>query len=83
MEGLEILLLVAITGMGILLIVLLHKITLLKKQTDDIVQEVKSYVAFVTADEQVPSQTPEVHKQERKEEMESHILQAVLGEYFL
>lgn len=83
MEGLEILLLVAITGMGILLIVLLHKITLLKKQADDIVQEVKSYVAFVTADEQVQSQTSEVHKQERKEEMESHILQAVLGEYFL
>jgi len=79
MKELSILLLVAILAMGILLMILLHKITTLKKQTDDIVQEVKAYVAFVTAE---PAQETRMSEHTSRDEKESQIIQAVLGEYF-
>ncbi len=94
MDKLEILLFVAIACMGILLLILLHKITILKKQTDDIIEEVKAYVAFVTEEEKRDVEdflsrekieghnTSNLPKKIRKEEMENHIIQAVLGEYF-
>lgn len=105
MKELGIVLFLAIAVMGILLIVLLHKITILKKQTDDIVEEVKAYVAFVTADPDTDveginknmkeSPNENLHrlgqaqyvagkerKQASRDEMESHLIQAVLGEYF-
>ncbi len=93
MKELGILLLVAIAVMGILLIILLQKITLLKKQTDDIVKEVKSYVAYITEEEDEESTEKAIQKQalktgrnyqsmQSKEETQSHIIQAVLGEYF-
>lgn len=47
MKELEILLLIAIVAMGVLLIILLQKITILKKQTDEIIKEVKSYLECV------------------------------------
>ena len=84
MRELGILLLVAIAAMGILLIILLHKITILKKQTDDIVQEVKTYVAYVMMEDAtgVEHLTSKAQKQLNREEAESGIIQAVLGEYF-
>ena len=83
MKELEILLLVAIAVMGVLLIILLQKITILKKQTDDIVKEVKSYLECVLEDPgEVVSE--EVHKEtfQAKEEQQNRIIQAVLGEFF-
>jgi hypothetical protein len=83
MKELELLLLVAITVMGILLIILLQKITILKKQTDDIVKEVKSYLEYVLEDAKEES-TEGLHKEilQEKEEQQSRIIQAVLGEFF-
>ncbi|MBE5888934.1 MAG: hypothetical protein E7283_08930 [Lachnospiraceae bacterium] len=83
MKELEILLLVAIAVMGILLIILLQKITILKKQTDDIVKEVKSYLECVLEDSNEEF-TEEVHKEkfQEKEEQQNRIIQAVLGEFF-
>ncbi|MBQ8626449.1 MAG: hypothetical protein IJ419_09855 [Agathobacter sp.] len=95
MKELGILLLVAITAMGILLIILLRKITILKKQTDDIVKEVKAYVAYITEEVEEESTEQNIRLQKQafpaggkiqgipsKEETQSHIIQAVLGEYF-
>lgn len=94
MKELGILLLAAIAAMGILLIILLQKITILKKQTDDIVKEVNAYVAYVTKEteeeeiQSAPAVTPEKAERGRlsenisKEEAQSRIIQAVLGEYF-
>lgn len=86
MRELGILLLVAIAAMGVLLIILLHKITILKKQTDDIVQEVKAYVAYVTTEAEgetnIEGPISKVQAQFRKEEAENCIIQTVLGEYF-
>lgn len=80
MKELEILLLVAIVAMGILLIILLQKITILKKQTDEIVKEVKSYLACVLEE---PEETIETRTDRAsKEEQQNRIIQAVLGEYF-
>lgn len=83
MKELEILLLVAIAVMGVLLIILLQKITILKKQTDDIVKEVKSYLECVLEDSG-EAVSEEVHKEtfQAKEEQQNRIIQAVLGEFF-
>ena len=81
MRELEILLLVAIVGMSILLIILLQKITILKKQTDEIVKEVKLYLDCVM--EEPEKEEAYMSSKERKEEEQNKIIQAVLGEYFL
>lgn len=80
MKELEIILLVAIAAMGILLIVLLQRITILKKQTDDIVKEVKSYLDFILEDVQI-AETKKV-KDTGREELSNTIIQSVLKEYF-
>lgn len=85
MKELDVLLLVAIAAMGVLLIILLRQITILKKQTEEIVQEVKAYVAYVMDDSSgqatdAPIKEPE--KRQNNEETQSRIIQAVLGEYF-
>lgn len=86
MKELDVLLLVAIAAMGILLIILLRQITILKKQTEEIVQEVKAYVAYVMDDsagqatEATAQKEPE--NRQNREEAQSRIIQAVLGEYF-
>lgn len=95
MHELEVFLLVAIGAIGLLLIILLHKITILKKQTDDIIKEVKAYVAYVTeqTEEEIAPQSVQnqshtaslygkIPQNISKEEAQNHIIQAVLGEYF-
>ena len=70
-------------AMSILLIILLRKITILKKQTDDIVKEVKSYLECVLEEpEEVESQRVKMESFKEKEERQNRIIQAVLGEYF-
>ena len=94
MKELGVLLLIAIIAMGILLIILLQKITILKKQTDDIIKEVKTYVAYITeeADESSVEKSPLQSSSKTvgsrfqgicsREEAQNGIIQAVLGEYF-
>ena len=80
MKELEIMLLVAIVAMGVLLIILLRKITILKKQTDDIIKEVKNYLDCVLEE---PEETPYVKKEKSgRDEQQNRLIQAVLGEYF-
>lgn len=64
-------------AVGILLLILLHKMSRVKKQLDEITREVENYVAFVTED-------PEEEKQGQAISMEDQnsLIQAVLGEYF-
>lgn len=86
MKELDVLLLVAIAAMGVLLMILLRQITILKRQTEEIVQEVKAYVAYVMEDSagqatEVPAQK-ELEIRQNNEDAQSRIIQAVLGEYF-
>ncbi len=84
MKELEILLFLAITAMVILLIILLQKITILKKQADDIVDEVRAYVTYIVEDSET-EETQNIHKKEvqsGKEEQQNRLIQAVLGEFF-
>ncbi len=79
--------------MGIFMIILLQKLTQMKKQVDEIIGEVKNYITYVTEelDEEI-NLTPKEHhlekndknKIERKEqdEAQNRLIQAVLGEYF-
>jgi hypothetical protein len=80
MKELEIMLLVAIIAMGVLLIILLRKITILKKQTDDIIKEVKNYLDCVLEEPEEPVHNKKVNSD--KDERQNRIIQAVLGEYF-
>ena len=80
MKELELLLLIAIVAMGVLLIILLQKITILKKQTDEIISEVKSYLECVLEEPEQDVAKPV--KRALREEQQNQIIQAVLGEYF-
>ena len=80
MKELEILLLMAIVAMSILLIILLQKITILKKQTDEIIKEIKGYLDCVLMEPE-ESENKRPSKKEN-EELQNRIIQAVLGEYF-
>lgn len=78
--------------MGILMIVFLQKLTQMKKQVDEIVQEVTNYISYITEDMQEELEENQQKKNiilkqngtERmeKEEAQNRLIQAVLGEYF-
>jgi len=79
--------------MGIFMIILLQKLTQMKKQVDEIVREVKNYITYVTEeiDEEI-NLTPKEHhlektvknkiEQKEQDEAQNRLIQAVLGEYF-
>lgn len=84
-------------GMGILMVILLRKLTQLKKQVDDITKEVKEYIAFIIEDTEgddeenllITKKNGDMKKEGRntakkrtRDEEESDLIQAVLGEYF-
>ena len=64
--------------MGIFMIVLLQKLTQMKKQIDEIIREVTTYISYIT--ESV--QEEEAIENKRKEEDQNQLIQAVLGEFF-
>ena len=70
--------------MGILMLICLQKITRLKKQIDLITKEVKQYLAFLEEDmeEEHFPQKREGSEKISKDEAESHLIQAVLTEFF-
>ncbi len=89
MRELGMVLLAAIFAMGVLLIILLQKISLLKKQTDDIVKEIQAYVNFVITDGETASgskkfdeKSPSGRKIFANAEAESSLINAVLEDYF-
>lgn len=77
--------------MGGLLILLLIKVMQMKKQVDDVVKEILSYISFVTEEPQEEMQEnletePKMlsrKKKENQDELQNKLIQSVLGEYFL
>lgn len=77
--------------MGGLLILLLIKVMQMKKQVDDVVKEILSYISFVTEEQQEEMQEnletePKMlsrKKKENQDELQNKLIQSVLGEYFL
>jgi len=85
-------------GIGILLVFLLHKISQIKAQVDDIISEVKDYITFITEDTQDSEadtfdEKQDFHDEKQffkdrsrkirdKEDVQTQLIQAVLGEYF-
>ena len=77
--------------MGGLLILLLIKVMQMKKQVDDVVKEILSYISFVTEEPQEEMQEklesePSMisrKKKENQDELQNKLIQSVLGEYFL
>lgn len=77
--------------MGGLLILLLIKVTQMKKQVDDVIKEILNYISFVTEETQEEMQEkPEIEprvisnkKKENQDELQNKLIQSVLGEYFL
>lgn len=86
---------------GAILIVLLYKLSKIRKQVDDIVSEVKGYIAFITEEtEESVIESPNTEKRfnkemnfsqseqrksyskESKDDVQTQLIQAVLGEYF-
>lgn len=78
------LLIQVVLGAG--LIVLLWKISKMKKQVDEITREVKDYISFVIEDENTYDEDlllPKNYKKKQKsDEAQSSLIQAVLGEIF-
>ena len=83
--------------MGIVMIIFLQKLTQMKKQVDEIIGEVSSYISYVTEDmdAEILEETKTAQKdiiqeknkkfsmgKEEKEEAQNRLIQAVLGEYF-
>lgn len=84
-------------GMGILMIILLQKLIQMKKQVDEIMQEVTNYITFITENEE-KSASEDVFFEEQKsnikqnsmksrsvkelESVQNQLIQAVLGDFF-
>ena len=76
-------------AMGILMIIFLQKQRKIEKQIDGIVREVEGYISYVTNEEQeldkktvLDSQVVSLQNKKKKDEEETRLIQAVLGEYF-
>ena len=70
--------------MGILMFILLHKISQMKKQIDDITKEVHAYLSFLENDveKEIAETKLEAVQKIGKDEAENRLIQAVLQEYF-
>ena len=79
--------------MGILMIIFLQKLTQMKKQVDEITQEVMNYISYVTEDMAEEDfaeskisgkleKTVEMVNKKENAEAQNRLIQAVLGEYF-
>ena len=71
---------------GFLMFIFLQKLNKMKKQIDDITNEVKNYIAYITED--IDSMSIEVEKESKNqvkkvtEDTQNRLIQAVLSEYF-
>lgn len=72
--------------LGALMLFFLRKQTEMKKQIDEIVKEVTNYLSYVTeeTEEELEKEKQMINTSQikEKEEAQSRLIQAVLGEYF-
>lgn len=65
--------------LGIVIFILLHKVGKMKAQVDEITKEVKDYISFIIEEEALcEADTPK----EQKDDIQSSLIQSVLGEFF-
>ena len=72
--------------MGILMLAALQKLIELQKKIDEITKEVMGYISYVTNDMEEEQEKAKgmvaVENRSDKEEAQSRLIQAVLGDYF-
>ena len=74
-------------ALGMIMLIILHKTNKIEKQIDEIKAEVKNYILFVTEDtDDAIKETYNIEEKkrfrEKKEDVESRLIQSVLREYF-
>lgn len=68
--------------LGIFMVILLQKLTQMKKQVDEIVREVNAYITYITEDVDEGARSEKRKENKQQEEHQNQLIQAVLGEYF-
>lgn len=72
--------------LGALMLIFLRKQIEMKKQIDEIVKEVTNYLSYVTEEteeeQEIETSVIKASQIKEKEEAQSRLIQAVLGEYF-
>ena len=70
--------------LGIIILVLLHRVGKLKAQVDEITKEVKDYISFIIEDEDSSeADTPkDLRDVKSGDAIQSSLIQSVLGEFF-
>lgn len=73
--------------LGIIIVILLHRVGKLKAQVDEITKEVKDYISFIIEDESsLEADTPTTSKASENikngDAIQSSLIQSVLGEFF-
>ena len=78
------LLLVIQVFLGMIIVILLHKVGKLKVQVDEITKEVKDYISFIIEDEASSETDTQKNPGDVKsgDAMQSSLIQSVLGEFF-
>ena len=64
---------------GVILVIFMQKIRQIKKQMDEITEEVRNYIHFVIEDEK---EEKERDDKKKNDEEQSSLIQAVLGDIF-
>lgn len=71
---------------GALMLIFLRKQMEMKKQMDEIIKEVTNYISYITEETEeeleIENQIIKRSHEKEKEEAQSRLIQAVLGEYF-
>ena len=71
---------------GALMLIFLRKQMEMKKQMDEIIKEVTNYISYITeeteAEQEIENSVIKTSQMKEKEEAQSRLIQAVLGEYF-
>ena len=71
---------------GVIMIIMLQKINSTKKQVDDIMNQVKEYLSFITQDveeeEKKERFSEKIKTKKNSEESQNRLIEAVLGDFF-
>ena len=68
--------------LGIFMVILLQKLTQMKKQVDEIVREVNAYITYITENVDEGTRSEKMKEKKQKEELQNQLIQSVLGEFF-
>ena len=73
-------------AVGVLMLIFLRKQMEMKKQIDEIVNEVTNYITYITEEQDIAleyeNSLAKAEQRNEKEEEQNRLIQAVLGEYF-